>query len=49
MRNIVIIAAKEIKEGLRNRWVLAYLLFFFPRLPPLHPPTAGTGEREATS
>ena len=26
MRNIVIIAAKEIKEGLRNRWVLATTL-----------------------
>ena len=26
MRNIVIIAGKEIKEGLRNRWVLATTL-----------------------
>ena len=26
MRNILIIASKEIKEGLRNRWVLATTL-----------------------
>ena len=43
MRNILIIAGKEIQEGLRNRWVLATTLLLADQTLPQHQVSACRG------